>query len=99
MCVCSQLWEEALKKFCAWIGKVFGHLRLSILWSTREVDDILEQRSCYNLVPMISRDICVFSGRIYSIPGKSDISAFLLKNCSCILVEIIHTVLKIIDLL
>lgn len=80
--MCSQLWEEALKIFCAWIGDVFRHLRLSILWSACEVDDILEQRSCYNLVLMISRDICVFSDSIYSVSGKPEISPFLLKNCA-----------------
>lgn len=77
--MCSQLWEEALKKFCAWTGNIFSHLRLSILCSACEADDILEQRrSCYNLVPMV----CVFSDSIYSVSGKPEISVFLLKNCA-----------------
>ena len=34
---------------------MFGHLSPGILWSSCEVGDILEQRSCYNFVSTVRR--------------------------------------------
>lgn len=82
MCVCvpsygNRHWESSVPGMV-----LFRHLRPSILWSACEVGDILEQRSCYNLVPTISRT-SLFRDITYSVSGKSKISAFLLKKELC----------------